>query len=92
LPPRDKSRYDDKTLADLCLGHLAENPEELARFLDFAGYTPQGLRNALNSAQLNRGLIEYVAANESLMLSLCANAGITPEQFMAVWHKLNPAG
>jgi hypothetical protein len=92
LPPRDKSQYDMKTLSDLCLGHLAENPEELARFLDYAGYTPQGLRNALNSAQLTRGLIEYVAANESVMLSLCANAGIKPEQFMAVWHKLNPAG
>jgi hypothetical protein len=79
-------------LADLCLGHLAETPEELARFLDFAGYTPQGLRNALHSEQLTRGLIEYFASNESLMLSLCANAGIKPEQFMTIWHKLNPAG
>ena len=79
-------------MADLCLGYLAENPEELARFLDFAGYTPQGLRGALNSPQLSRGLIEYVASNESLMLTLCANASIKPEQFMAVWYKLNPAG
>jgi len=92
LNPRDKSQADEKTLADLSLGYLAENAEELARFLDFAGYTPQGLRNALNSPQLSRGLIEYVAANESLMLALCANAGIKPEQFMAVWYKLNPAG
>jgi hypothetical protein len=92
VPIRDTSQFTEKTLADLCLGALAENPEELARFLDFAGYTPQGLRTALDSPQLSRGLIEYVAANESLMLSICANAGVKPEQFMAIWYKLNPAG
>jgi hypothetical protein len=79
-------------LADLCLGYLAENPEELARFMDIAGYDPASLRGAVGSRQFAHGLIDYFAANETILLALCANAGIKPESFMRTWHKLNPAG
>ena len=79
-------------LADLCLSYLAENSDELLRFMDFAGYDPASLRISVGSTQLNSGLVDYFASNESILLALCANAGITPEQFMRVWAKLNPAG
>ncbi|HTM78395.1 MAG TPA: DUF3572 family protein [Devosia sp.] len=80
------------SLAELCLGHLAQNADELLRFMDFAGYDPASFRLSVGSAQLQRGLLDYFASNESILLALCANAGITPEQFMRVWAKLNPAG
>ncbi|HTN60130.1 MAG TPA: DUF3572 family protein [Devosia sp.] len=79
-------------LAELCLGYLAEHANDLLRFMDFAGYDPASLRQSVGSTQLQRGLIDYFASNESILLALCANAGITPEQFMRVWAKLNPAG
>lgn len=79
-------------LADACLAHLAENPEELLAFMQQAGLDPHSLRAALGTERLQRGLIDYFAANEAILLALCANSGTTPEAFMQVWYKLNPAG
>lgn len=79
-------------LAALCLGHLAEDTEELAQFMGMAGLSPAGLRAAMDSRQLGRGLIDYFAQNEPLLLALCANNGLKPEEFMRVWAELNPAG
>ena len=79
-------------LAELCLGYLAEDPEELLRFLESAGMDPPSFRQALGTTRLQRGLIDYVASNEPVMLAVCAGAGIKPEEFMRVWYKLNPAG
>lgn len=92
VPIHKTQQLDTAALSDLCLAFLAENADELLRFMDFAGYDPASLRLSVGSTQLRRGLIDYFASNESILLALCANAGITPEQFMRVWAKLNPAG
>jgi hypothetical protein len=81
-----------ESLAELCLGHLAEDPEQLAQFMSITGYSPGGLRAAVGSDQLGRGLIDYFAQNEPLLLALCANNSMRPEDFMRVWARLNPAG
>ena len=92
VPIQKSSQLDAGTVADLCLAFMAENSDELLRFMDFAGYDPASLRVSVGSLQLQRGLIDYFASNESILLALCANAGITPEQFMRVWARQNPAG
>jgi Protein of unknown function (DUF3572). len=89
---RDNLEKNAQSLADLCLGYLAENPEELARFMEHAGYDPAALRGAVGSRHLATGLIDYFASNETILLALCANAAIRPEEFMRVWYRLNPAG
>jgi len=81
-----------QNLADICLGYLAEDPGQLAQFMTASGYSPDALRAAVGSDQLRAGLIDYFAQNEPLMLALCANNGMKPEQFMRVWAALNPAG
>lgn len=81
-----------ESLAELCLGQLAEDPAQLAEFMSLTGYSPAGLRQALGSDQLGSGLIDYFAQNEPLMLALCANSGLRPEDFMRVWSQLNPGG
>jgi hypothetical protein len=78
-------------VADLCLGQLARDPEQLARFMRIAGYSPDGLRKAVGSGQLQQGLVDYFAQNEPLMLALCAENRLRPEDFMRVWALLNPA-
>ena len=83
---------DANSLADMCLGFLAENPEELGNFMAVTGYAPVSLRNAVGSDSLGRGLIDYFASNEPLLLALCANQNLSPDSFMRVWAKLNPAG
>ncbi|WP_375597342.1 DUF3572 family protein [Devosia sp. Naph2] len=89
MPSSTHSAPDISTLADLCLGYLAENPEELFGFMQHAGLSPDTLRSAVGTVRLQHGLIDYFAANEAILLALCANSGTTPEQFMRVWHRLN---
>ena len=81
-----------EALAELCLGHLAEDPGQLADFMGFCGYSPGGLREAVGTTQLASGLIDYFAQNEGLLLALCANHGLRPDDVMRVWARLNPAG
>ena len=80
------------SLADACLAYLAEHPDELLAFMQFAGLDPDALRRSVGSRALQHGLIDYFAANEPILLALCANSGLSPEQFMRIWHRLNPSG
>jgi hypothetical protein len=79
-------------LGDLCLQHLAENPEQLAEFMGISGLTPEGLRSGLGTESFKRGLIDHFVQNEPLLLALCAQRGLSPDSVMRVWAKLNPAG
>jgi hypothetical protein len=78
-------------LAGLCLAHLADNPEDLLRFMDLAGYSADGLRKAVGTSALETGLVDYFASNETLLMALCNNSGVTAERFMAVWNQVNRA-
>ena len=92
MPSLKADPLTPKLLADLCLSHLAENPELLGEFMVQTGTSPDSLRKSVGSDMLGRGLIDYFAQNEALLLALCANNRIAPESFMRVWAKLNPAG
>ena len=92
MPRSEKVESSAAALADSCLGYLAENPDELLAFMQFAGLDPETLRRSVGSSALQSGLIDYFASNEPILLALCANSGISPEQFMRVWHRLNPSG
>lgn len=92
MPRSEKAATSLATLADACLGYLAENPEELLAFMQYAGLDPDTLRSSVGSPALQRGLVDYFASNEPILLALCANMGMSPEQFMRVWHRLNPSG
>ena len=69
-----------------------EDPENLADFMAVTGYSPDALRAALNSTTFQRGLIDYFAGNEPLLLTLCERNNLRPESFMQVWARLNPSG
>lgn len=86
------SELTPRSLGELCLHHLAENPSQLAEFMGVAGYSPDALRKAAGTSGLDHGLIDYFASNEALLLALTANSGIKPDDFMRVWARLNPSG
>jgi hypothetical protein len=79
-------------LGDLCLNHLAQEPERLAQFMEAAGYSPAGLRGAVGSRQLGLGLIDYFAQNEPLLVAFCEGNDLKPETVMRLWAKYNVAG
>ena len=92
MPRSEKADTSLTALAEACLGYLAENPDELLAFMQHVGLDPASFRSAVGTPALERGLIDHVASNEPILLALCANTGLQPEQFMRVWHRLNPAG
>ena len=80
-----------RELADLCLQHLAENPEQLAEFMVQSGLSPDDLRRLVGTDGFALGLIDYVVANEPLLLAIAAGAGLSPETIARVWGKLHAA-
>lgn len=92
VPRIEKVQHSVAPLAEACLGYLIQHPEELLAFMQHAGLDPAALQAAVGSPDLQRGLIDYFASNEPILLAFCANAAMTPEDFMRVWYKLNPAG
>ena len=91
MPKSARTKVTAETLGELCLDHLTADPELLARFMTDVGYDPAGLRRALGSFELGLALIDWFAQREPPMVALCAANAIHPEDFMAVWHRLNPA-
>lgn len=87
-----RTELTPRSLGELCLHHLAENPSQLAEFMGMTGYSPDALRKAAGTAGLDHGLIDYFASNEALLLALAANNGFKPDDFMRVWAMLNPSG
>ena len=92
VPRPEKAERSAASLAQACLGYLAENPDELLAFMQVPGLDPDALRRSVGTPALQHGLIDYFASNEPILLALCANMGLSPEQFMRVWHRLNPSG
>ena len=89
MPRSEKVEPSLAPLADLCLGYLAEHPDELLAFMQSAGLDPDALRAAVGTPALQRGLVEYFASNEPILLALCANSAMAPEDFMRVFHQIN---
>ena len=87
--PDDFSK-DAAQLGEQCLNYLIGNPEELARFMEYAGLSPNALRAGLGSPDLARGMFDYVVHNESVLLAMCANAGLNAANVMRVWQRMNP--
>ena len=56
------------------------------------GLSPDGLRTAVGSRSLIRGLLDYVVHNETLLLAICTANQFQPDTVMRVWAKLNPEG
>lgn len=82
MPPRPPAA-DPEMLAIAALSFLAEEPERLARFLDLTGLSPATLRQAASDPRFLASVLDYLAADESLLLAFAANAQVAPESVVA---------
>ena len=76
-------------LAQLCLDHLVRNPDQLAEFMVQTGLDPASLRQLVGTDGFKRGLVDYVVANEPLLLAIAAEAQIRPESITQTWSHLH---
>jgi hypothetical protein len=75
-PSTDNSHAE--TMAIAALGFLAAEPSRLERFLALSGLGPHNLRSAAADAGFLAAVLEYVAADERLLVAFAEQEGLAP--------------
>jgi hypothetical protein len=69
-----------EALAIEALGFVAGRPEALGRFLAISGLGPSTLRRAAADPGFLVGVLDFLAADEPLLLAFASHADIPPER------------
>jgi Protein of unknown function (DUF3572) len=72
-------REFSRSLAASALAFLAVDPERLNRFLNLTGLGPHNLREAATDPAFHGSVLEYVLADEELLLRFAADSELDPE-------------
>ena len=77
---RPSEPAEAETLAIQALGFLASDPERLGTFLSMTGLGPENLRQAASEPGFLASVLDHIASDETLLLSLAGNLGISPDR------------
>ena len=72
-----------EVLAVAALEYLAAEPDRLSRFLDISGLGPQNLRAAAADPGFLASVLDYILADEPLLIGLAASRAVPPERIVA---------
>ena len=67
-------------LAIRALEYLAQEPEQLGRFLALSGLDPTTIRAAARQPEFLAGVLEYVLNDERLLVAFTASLDLAPER------------
>ena len=87
VPDRNKEFSQSFTVA--ALSYLSDNEDALHRFLGESGLAASELRQLSESEDLLAGLVDYFLANEPLLVALCDEMNVAPEDVWRLRHTLN---
>lgn len=92
LTPTNKALSVDESqqIAISGLIFLAEDEKRLERFFSLTGIAPDDIRERAKTADFQAAILEYLLADESLLLVFCANKGVKPEEVEPARNQLNP--
>lgn len=65
-------------LAIAALSFIANDPEHLSRFLALTGIEPGAIRTAAREPGFLAGVLDYVCADERLLIACAGDAGVLP--------------
>jgi hypothetical protein len=68
-----------RTLAVQALAFIAADSDRLSRFLGITGLGPDNLRTAAADPAFLGSVLDYLVANEELLVEFAADAGLKPE-------------
>lgn len=71
---------DAESIAIRGLGFLAADSDRLGRFLAVTGLGPDNLRSAAGDPGFLASVLDYIASDEALILSLAAELHLKPER------------
>jgi hypothetical protein len=74
------SRKDGEELGVAALGFLAAEPDRLSRFLGLSGLGPHNLRAAAADPGFLSAVLDYLLADEPLLIAFAAGEGLAPER------------
>jgi hypothetical protein len=77
-----------ETIALQMLAFLASDGDRINRFMGAAGATPATLRASAAEPQFLAGVMDYLLADQSLLLAFAESAGLTPQRLMAARRHL----
>jgi hypothetical protein len=86
-----KQFADPESVAIDVLGFLAADPQRLMRFLNLTGLEPETVRDAAGSPGFLAAVLEYVTADETLLVACAAAIGMEPERVAAAHRALAPS-
>lgn len=75
---RRLSKTDAQNIAIGFLGFLGRESEHLSRFLALTGLDPAQLRANARKDEFLAALLDYLMADEALLLAYCANENVAP--------------
>jgi len=78
--PHQLSDGDAEMIAIGALQFLADRPEELVRFLALSGIDPEDLRRLAGDTEFLGGLLDFLLADEALLLVFATEARLAPEK------------
>ena len=85
-------RQAAENIAVKALTLLTRDQERLARFLALTGLGPETIRAAAGSPGFLRAVLDHVAGDESLLVSLADEMGSRPETIVEARRVLAPPG
>ncbi len=88
-PPKTPRLTEDlaEALSLQALAFIVADPRQVSRFLALTGTTPQDIRDIAASRELQSATLEYLLADEGLLLAFCQEASIDPAT-IAPAHRL----
>jgi hypothetical protein len=80
LKPRQSATVDSaQSLAVTALGFIAADSDRLSRFLSLTGLGPDNLRTAAADPAFLGSVLDYLIADEALLVAFAADASVKPE-------------
>lgn len=77
-----------EAIALQALGFLAADGERIERFLAITGLLPATLRKRAAEPDFLGGVMDYLLADQSLLLSFAESAGMDPDRIVAARRQL----
>ena len=74
----DRSREAAESLAIQALSYIGNDPAQLGRFLALSGIGPAELRKAAGEPGFLAGVLDFIASDETLLVSFATETGIKP--------------
>jgi hypothetical protein len=86
-----QTREKAEILALEGLTWLAGQEDGLRRFLDQSGIDAPALRHGAGSPEIGMAILDFLLANEDLLLGFCENAAVEPQALHMARHRLDGA-